>query len=91
MPRAETWRCSMCENTGFLVYASTLHNVGWLPEDTSTYGLELGQRVLQAGRIACYSPATLLNGEFPAPLVVDVQPFSSDFEESVISVCNVYG
>jgi hypothetical protein len=63
LTRADAWHSSTCDNAGFLIYASTLHNIGWIPEDTDLYGQAMAQRVQRSNRLSCCYPESLLKGD----------------------------
>ena len=62
LPRAEAWGCSACGNTNFVILASTLHNIGWLPVHSSSYGLAMALRLKLANRLSHFHPELLAQG-----------------------------
>ena len=62
-PRAAAWGCPVSDSaSAFLVYASTLRNLGWLPTQAACLAPSLALEVQLADRLGVCAPADVLTG-----------------------------
>ena len=62
-PRTAAWECPACaDDCAVLLYASTLHNVGWLPTHSASLGPALALELQLADRLVAGHPGALLTG-----------------------------
>lgn len=67
-PHAPAWQCTAVPvDSAFVVYTSSLHNMGWLPDNTTAKASAVAESLARQHRLAVPHPTPLVQGECSLP------------------------